>query len=750
LSTVVEQHPLDERFRRLLMLVLYRSGQQAQALAVYRDAQSVLAEELGVDPGPLLQELNLQILRAEPVAATGLPAGLTGPPGGGPVPESEPARWPDAGPTGPLVAPDQLPPATAGFTGRVRELARLDALLGRRESTPTAVVCLHGMAGVGKTTLAVHWAHQAAGRLPDGTVYLDLRGFDSSPAAVAVDEALPALLEKLGVQRIPEGTTARVRLYRSLVTGRRMLILLDNARDAEQVRAVLPGVPGVFVLITSRIQLTSLIVREQAQALGLDVLGEHEARTMVRARLGAGRADPEADLTRIVAFCGGLPLALTLVAAGGALRPALPLVTALGGQGDTLDVLSDPDLTIDVRAVFSWSYRNLGPEAARTFRLMSVHPGPRLSLSAVVSLADRPLRTVRAALGELVVANLVQQVAPDRFALHDLLRAYAGELCSSEDGGPARTAALLRIVQHYLQASPARSWLVLERRTLVTLIDHALEAGLDPQVGQLVAVLSDDLQRHGHWHDEISIQSAALVAAQRLRDRRAQAGAHRSLGHGYARVHEREPALENLNQALNLFLALGDPPAQARTLRFLSFLDAEFGAYEAALRWGQRAERLSAECGDDIGQAAALNSCGWCQAHLGHQAEALELCRRAQHMFQQSGVRDREACAWDSLGFIHDRLGDRQEAWNCYRRAASLFREAGDGYNEAETLDRLGDSHLQAGDPVVAAQVWSQALHLLQAFGHPQAELVRAKLSPRPRTVATGSPSVDAAVHPPG
>jgi DNA-binding SARP family transcriptional activator len=437
ISAAVAENPLDERFRRLLMLALYHTGQQAQALAVYRDTQVVLADELGVDPGPLLQELHLQILRADP------------PPGAVERPVVS-TVGPKVAPT--TVPPNQLPPGPRGFTGRAAELVRLDTMLAEGSQTAPGAVLLHGMAGSGKTALAVHWAHRVADQFPDGLVYLNLRGFDPSGSSISGAEALPLILRTLDSQQVPDCVGTQTTLYRNLLAGRRMLILLDNARDAEQIRLLLPGVPGIFVLITSRTQMTSLIARDQAQALSVDALGEDDARAMVTERLGPRPDLDRAAVAGIIAHSGGLPLALTLITARAALCPLPALWEEMNSPGGVLDAFSDPDPTIDVRSAFSWSYRYLGPETARIFRLMSTTTCSPLSLAMVVSRAGRPVRTVRAALSELVVAHLIERVGPDQFALHDLLRAYATELAAAEGdwtvGAPSPTLRLLDAVGH--------------------------------------------------------------------------------------------------------------------------------------------------------------------------------------------------------------------------------------------------------------------------------------------------------------
>ena len=428
LQGLVQAHPLREHLHAQLMLGLYRCGRQAEALAAYRQARLTLVEEIGAEPGTELSGLHQRILAADPALA--LP---------GPAPAPEQGLLP--------VPPRELPGPARHFVGRDAELAALTALIGRGGDTTMplgaaviSVIC--GTAGVGKTTLAAHWAHHAAGRFPDGQLYVNLRGFDPSGTPVTPAQAIQGFLEALGVPagQIPGSLEARAGLYRSLLAGKRMLILLDNARDVSQVRPLLPGGAGSMVLVTSRHQLTGLIAAEAAALTTLDVLTAGEAREMLRGRLGAQRvmAEPGA-VTRLIGVSACLPLALSVVAARAAQRPWSSLAALAAELEDArgrLDGLDAGDGVTSVRAALSWSYRQLGDPAARLFRLLSVHPGPDISAAATASLASLPVAEARQALAELSQAHLVAEHSGGRFALHDLLRAYTTELAAG--GGAER------------------------------------------------------------------------------------------------------------------------------------------------------------------------------------------------------------------------------------------------------------------------------------------------------------------------
>jgi transcriptional regulator with XRE-family HTH domain len=372
--------------------------------------------------------------------------------------DAQPGLPGTAGPRDRQVVPRQLPAAATHFAGRAAELKALDGPLDRAgcDARGSVVICaISGTAGVGKTALAVHWAHSAAQRFPDGQLYVNLRGFDPSGTPVTPAEAIHGFLGALHVPagRLPESLDAQAGLFRSLLAGRRMLIVLDNARDAAQIRPLLPGSDACCVIVTSRSQLTSLVAEQGAHPLTLDVLTEAEARELLSRRLGPERIAGESEaVDELIGRCARLPLALAIVAARAAVGPCHPLTALVEELRDTrsrLDALDAGDSATSARAMFSWSYQSLSGPAARMFRLLGVHPGPDISGPAAASLAGVRLDQAHEMLRELTRANLLGEGPARRFAFHGLLRAYAAERACAEESDAARRAALDRVLGHY-------------------------------------------------------------------------------------------------------------------------------------------------------------------------------------------------------------------------------------------------------------------------------------------------------------
>ncbi len=760
LQALAGAEPLRERLQELLMLALYRSGQQAAALAVYRQVRRHLVEEIGIEPGPGLRDLNQRILRSDRALLPAPPA----PPAvnGAAVPRPSPAG--DADGIAPALRPS-LPASVPDFTGRSRELEALSAMPGQ-PGGPVLITAIGGTAGVGKTALAVHWARRAAADFPDGQLYVNLRGFGPADP-LSPGEALRAFLDALQVPaaRIPATLDGRQTLYRGLLDGKRVLILLDNARDPAQVRPLLPGTPTALVLITSRNELASLVVTDGAEQISLDVLTVTEAREMLAQRLGRSRvaAEPQAA-DELIRLCARLPLALAITSARAVAHPGFPLAALAAELRDArsrLDALSTGEDTTDVRAVLSWSYQNLHTPAARMFRLLGLHPGPEITGPAAASLAGLDLPAARRLLRELTRCHLLAEPSPGRFAFHDLLRAYAAEQSAAVDSEADRRAATGRMLDHYLHTAHAAAvvingargtldlnpvqpgtvpeavddheqalaWFTAERQALLALIGRAAEAGFDVPAWQLPWTLSDYLEWHGQWHDLAVIQHAALAATERLGDSAGQANVHRSLGRACFGLRAWDDARTHLSRALQLYQDLGDGVGQARVHISLGKAMERMSCYREALGYARQALALFEAAGNRPGQARALNNVGWYHALLGDHHQALMRSKQALALQRELGDRCGEAHTWDSLGYSHYQLGHHAKSTSCYQQAASLFAEIGDRTGQAETLTHLGDMRSEAGSRQDAVAVWRQALHILDEIQHPDADQVRDKLN---------------------
>ncbi|MEU6540688.1 BTAD domain-containing putative transcriptional regulator [Streptomyces sp. NPDC047000] len=781
-------HPLDEVLHARLVTVLAATGHRAAARNAYRQVSGRLADELGLDPGPELRAAEQRLPRRAALAPPGLPeaGNSTEDDASRPAPAGAPAPEPGTGRTAPAdgairIRPAQLPPDIDVFTGRRAELDRVEALLSPPGERPDTVVisAIGGMAGVGKTSLAVHWAHRIAGRFPDGQLYADLRGFDPSGSVADPAEVIRGFLDALGVpaHRIPDGLDAQAALYRSLLAGHRVLVLLDNARDTQQVRPLLPGSPGCLIVVTSRSRLHGLVVVDGAHPLSLDLLTAEESREFLTARLGTGRvAEEPAAADEIVALCGRLPLTLAIVGARAAVRPDRSLSSVAGELREargSLAAFTRDDRTTDPRTAFSWSYDALTPGAARLFRLLSLHPGPDASTATAAVLLSLPLKDVRPLLAELVGAHLLVQRSPGRFGSHELLRAYAAELTESHDTPGERDAARHRLLDHLLHtahradsllaphrerlalSSPAAagaapvtfgsreeaaSWLNTERPVLLAAVQEAARTGWGLHCWQLAATLELFLDRHGRWQDQLRAQTAALHAAEERGDLPGRAHAHRALGFVNGRLERPAEAREHLSTALELFARAGDLPGQGRVHRYLAFQSNRQGLHDEALDHYRQAHTLYTTAGHLGGQAGILNETGWTHILLGAYEKALADCRRAITMNRHLGDRNGEAAAWDSLGYAHHHLGRYPQALTCYERALAAYREIHDDYLEADTLVHIGDTWEADGSPERAAAAWRQALEILETIAHPDAGTVRDKLR-RPDGTGPGTGS---------
>jgi tetratricopeptide (TPR) repeat protein/transcriptional regulator with XRE-family HTH domain len=721
--------------------------------------------ERGRTARPLVRSVRLlaDALELDPQARAGLVAaarGVTGLADSRKPEDSDPGQQPS-----PLV-PRQLPAPVPHFAGRSTELHHLSSLLAPAaadgvENADGAenIAAVAGTAGVGKTTLAVHWAHMVADRFPDGQLYINLGGFDPAASPTTPDEAIRRFLDALGVPpgQIPASLDAQAALYRSMLSDRSMLVILDDARDEQQVRPLLPGGGRNVVVVTSRNQLSGLVAIEGACHMELDVLSTAEAWQLLAGRLGAPRlaVEPRAA-AELIGLCACLPLALAVATARAAIRPGVllsTLVTELRDTQSRLDALDDSDQAASVRAVFCESYENLQAPTARMFRLLALHPGPDISAEAAASLTACTLPETRRLLHELTRCHLLSEPSNGRFTFHDLLRAFAAEQVSLTEAKDARAIALARMLDYYLHAahqaalllSPSRdavtlnprragalpkqlgtyedamAWFATEHHVLLAITDLAAASGLDTHAWQLPWALEAFLDGQGHWRDLEVTQRTALAAAQRLGDLAGQAHMHRNIGHArFWHAH--------LFQALALYRQLGDRVSQARVhVDLARVLDRPDG-YREGLGHSREALHLFREVGNQEGEARALNAVGWNHAHLGDQQRALGCCQQALALAEGTSDRIVVASTCDSLGYVHHNLGEHANAIRCYRRAISLWRDLGNLHNQAETLTRLGDVWHSSGGHDAARKSWQQALAILDSLGHHDAEQVRAKL----------------------
>jgi DNA-binding SARP family transcriptional activator/tetratricopeptide (TPR) repeat protein/DNA-binding transcriptional regulator YiaG len=775
LQALAADHALDERVHARLMLTLAASGQQAAALSVFEQVRQRLNDELGVIPGAGLMAAHLRILRGElrsPGADAGGAVRLPRPRQHvrhGVAAGQPPDRAAPGTPASP-AGPRQLPAVVPQFTGRASELAMLSRLADQAAGTAGTVVisAIGGMAGIGKTTLAVHWAHRSATSFPDGQLYADLRGFGLSGRPAAPGEVLHGFLDALGVMpaQVPAELDARAALYRSATAGKRLLIVLDNARNEQQVRPLLPGTPGSLVIVTSRHELTGLSAAEGAHLLTLDLLTASDARTLLTARLGAERAaaDPGA-VTEIAALCGRLPLALAITAARAAARPTFTLAALAAELRDAhgrLAALDTGDPAVGVRAAFSWSHAQLAPATARIFRVLGLHPGPSISLPAAASLAAIPAGQVSRHLAGLARAHLVTEHRPGRYALHDLLRAYAAEQAEATDDEAERRAALHRMLDHYLHTAygaalllnPSRdpititppqpdvapeplgsdreamSWMESEHEVMLASARLATDMEFDSHAWQLPWTMTDFLDRRGHWSEMVALQQNALKAVTRLGDTAGQAVTHRLAANGYYRLADRDRARAHTEAALRLYQQIGDRIGEARSHQALGILANGQGRLAEALSHDESALSVFEAAGHRAGEARLHNSIGWTHVQLGDPLRGLAYCRQAVELHRELGDRAGEGHSWDSVGFASHRLGRLAEAGDCYRQALDIFQQLGDLFEEAWIHIHLGDNHHATGELAAARESWTQALAILDNLHHPDAGQVRARLRP--------------------
>ncbi|WP_182876236.1 tetratricopeptide repeat protein [Microbispora sp. H10670] len=649
------------------------------------------------------------------------------------------------------VVPRQLPAPPAFFAGRVDELAHLDEAAEDRGET-VVISAIGGAGGIGKTSLALQWAHMRLDRFPDGQLYADLRGYGPELAPVAPQVTLRNFLEALGVPpaSVPKDLDVQAALYRSVVAGRRMLVVLDNARDTTQVVPLLPGSPTCTVLVTSRHRLRGLTVTHGARLLTLDLLSAREARDMLAGHLGRRRvADQQQSLDTLVEHCGGLPLALGIVAARAAANPAHPLdalAQELRDASARLSALSAGEARTDLRAVFSWSYHALEPQAATVFDLLGAVPTVDLGLAAVAGLTATPLATCRELLQQLEDTSLVHQYVPGRYRMHDLVHLYSADGAQPRSRRKSRDAALRRLVDHYLHTAyaadrlldsrrppvalappsagcapqplrdtaEAMAWFDLEHPRLIEMQQVAMRRGWYPQVWQLARTLVTFHARRRRSRDQLAVWQLGLEAAEIGKDLAMQAMAHRYLGQAYTAERQGDDAFEQLDLALVCARSGGVTGEEARTHYALAVGWERYGDLERALVHARQALTLFRSISDLVEEARALNAIGWICAGLRRYEEAEASCRRALALFRRHEHPDGEADTLHSLGLIAQSNGKHAESLTYYGQALTTYRGVGNTRGEAESLASLGDVYAALSRYADALQVWQQALDLLQ------------------------------------
>jgi DNA-binding SARP family transcriptional activator/Tfp pilus assembly protein PilF len=742
-------HPLVEPLAAVQMRALYAAGRAAEALDWYAAVRNRLAEELGADPGPELQELHRGILRGEGAPSPGVPADAT--------------------------TPAQLPADVAGFAGREQELAQLDDAI----AAEVAVVAISGTAGVGKTTLAVHWAHRVHERFPDGQLYANLRGFEPGGEAMAPAEALRGFLEALSTphSRIPSDLDAQAGLFRSLLAGRRMLIVLDNARETDQVRPLLPGAPGHLVVVTSRNQLADL---DAAYTMSLEMLPPEDSVTLFVQTAGEDRLanEPRELVSKTIELCGRLPLAIRIAAARLRFRPSwrlADLVERLRDQDQRLAELADGSR--GVAAALDLSYQQLTTDQQRMYRLVGLHPGQDIDPYAAAALTRTAAIPARRLLDQLLDAHLLQETRPSRYVLHDLVRAHAADTAGATETAPDRRAALTRLLDHYRHtaaramdvaypydsgrrprvppagfatpgddpADPGRAVALLdvELPNVLAAARYAANHGWPEHTMHLSAILHRHLYIRGRLRDAESIHQQALAIARDTGNRAGELAALIDLGETYRLQGHYQQALDQYGLALAVARDTGNRASELDALTGLGHVHHLQGRYQQALDSYRLALAVARDTGNRTSELNALRGLGYVYQLQGSYQQALDHMRPALEMARATGNQASELNALRSLGQVYQLQGRYQQALDHYRRALAMARIAGSRIGELAALVSLGCIHRLEGryQPAtdhyrlvlsIAHEIdnrnWEfEALHGLgrihHATGHPQAAL---------------------------
>lgn len=731
LTPVVRQHPFRENACGLLMIALYRAGRQADALGVMRDLRHSLADQHGLDPGERIRDLEARILHADSTLdAPGAPP-VTG---GGPVPA-------------------QLPAAAAGFVGREGLLERLDAIVAAHgQRSAATVIALTGTAGVGKTALALQWAHTSWDRFPDGQLFLNLHGYSVTRARTALD-GLGQLLRALGMppDRVPLDVEEASAAYRTLLTGRRMLVILDNCLDSQQVRPLLPGHRDCVTVVTSRDILSGLAARDGVTRLAVDVLPPEDSQTLLSAIVGADRtaAEPQAA-QELAQLCGHLPLALRVAGTRLADQPARRIgedVDRLREGNRLVGLGIEDDRQASVAAAFELSYLSLDLGTRRVFRLLSLAPGQDFTAEAAAALADVEIGSAASALATLAAAHLVETVGPGRYAFHNLVRLYAFELNEEEE----RDRALERVMRFYLDATTtavtllypqmlrlpgsgrepvpfigganASAWLDAERPNLVAAVRHAAETGLREPAWSLADALRGYFFATMYTVDWAMVARDALAAARLGGHLPGQAAAHISLGGLHWRQGRYEDALLHHKAALQLAAAAGWAEAQAASLGNIGTVYAERGQLDEAVNHVRQALAVNERLGWRQGQAVNHLNLGLMSYYAGHLEAASEHYLLAREHYRELKSVSGEAICGTNLGEMRLVLGEPEAAQALLEEALDRHRSVGDRANEAETLRCLAAVKRDTGRLADALRLAEEALTLARQARHARFEI---------------------------
>lgn len=713
ISALATSRPLDERVAAQHLQALAQAGRISEALEQFLAVRARLVDELGTEPGEELKRLHEKLLLSD----------------------QDPAE-----------VPRQLPSAPAQFVGRQEDLAELD------DAVRTGVAAVVGAGGMGKTWLALHWAHRNLHRFPDGQLFVDLRGFSPDETPMEPDVAVRGFLHALGVDagRVPPDPRARAALFRSLTARRRMLVVIDNAADASQVVGLLPGGDTCRVLVTSRNRLQGLVSRP----VGLDVLGDADANTLLATRIGSARlnVDPFAA-ARLVELCGGLPLALSIVGARVLTEPDLSL-DAIARQLEELGLGAlDADPAVSLPVVLSWSYRALTDEQKTMFALLGTAPGEDIGLPAAASLAGTSTEDAENTLRSLRQASLISIGAGFRVRMHDLVRAYAAERNAGSD------EALRRLVDHHVHTAHANDRLIDPLRPMIDLSEPAPRTVISPAADKAGALAWFDAergtrravqqaaalhgwndrvvllarvshayhQRRGHLDDELAMWQAAIDAADDPQDRMV---AHRIMGSSLGQVQRYDEAQHHLGASLALAEQLGEPLALASAHGTLTWLWTSREEYHRAHEHATAALPYYQQTGNQMLIALAHNNIGYCAAEIGDTEQGREHATKALELLHELGDRQGEATALDTLGRIAHQAGDHAEAITLHEQALELYRAENDDYTTVNVLIALGHPLLALEQRDQAVEVWQRALEMLEQQGRDdEADRVRKQLA---------------------